>query len=143
IVRCEQYFGALDSAADLIAVANITGHLESLQEHWKEALAAGRRGVQLAWDRHAHLPLAVALGNLPEPLVMAGDYLVATRLMAFAAQLWERSIGQLSADDQSTIKEVRKRVTKELGVARTAALWKEGEEFSLAQAVHLALHGGD
>jgi tetratricopeptide (TPR) repeat protein len=52
LARCERYFTGLDSAADLIAVANIAGYLESLQERWPEAVAAARRGVELAWERH-------------------------------------------------------------------------------------------
>jgi len=139
LMRCEQYFTDLDSAADLIAVANIAGYLESLQEHWPEALAAGRRGVELAWERHAHLSLAVALGNLPQALAMLGQDEDAARLMAFAARFWERSIGPPSADDAASAKDVRKRVDKALGTARAAALWAQGESLTLAQAVALAL----
>jgi predicted ATPase len=141
LARCEEYFARLNSVADLIAVANMTGYLESGQEHWQEAVAAGRRCVQLAWDRHAHLPLAVALGNLPHPLVMLGDPGVAARLMSFAASFWEKSIGPLSADDVTAMKDVRKQAAKRLGVARTATLWAQGAELSLAEAVHLALTG--
>ena len=142
LARCEQYFTGLNSVADLMAVANMTGYLESGQEHWQEAVAAGRRCVQLAWDRHAHLLLAVALLNLPDPLVMVGDVDVAARLMPFAAQFWEGSIGPLSASDVSTIEDVRKGAVKRLGVQRTKALWAEGAKLSLAEAVHLALTGG-
>ena len=84
LAQGEQYFAGLNSVADLIAVANMTGYLESGQEHWQEAVAAGRRCVQLAWDRHAHLSLATALWNLPHPLVMVGEVAVAARLMPFA-----------------------------------------------------------
>ena len=142
LARCEQYFAGLNSVADLMAVANMTGYLESGQEHWQEAVAAGRRCVQLAWDRHAHLWLAVALLNLPDPLVMLGDVDVAARLMPFAAQFWEGSIGPLSASDVSTIEDVRKRAVKRLGAQRAKVLWAEGTELSLAEAVHLALTGG-
>ena len=119
----------------------MTGYLESGQEHWQEAVAAGRRCVQLAWDRNAHLQLAVALGNLPHALVMLGEPDVAARLMSFAAQFWESSIGPPSADDVATTKDIRKWVAKRLGVARTAALWAQGAQLSLAEAVHLALTG--
>jgi predicted ATPase len=141
LATCEQYFARLNSVADLIAVANMTGYLESGQEHWQEAVAAGRRCVQLAWDRHAHLPLAMALWNLPQPLVMLGEIAVAARLMAFAAHFWERGIGPLSASDATTVEHVRKHAAKRLGVQRTATLWAQGAELSLADAVHLALTG--
>jgi predicted ATPase len=141
LARCEEYFAKLNSVADLIAVANMTGYLESAQEHWREAVAAGRRCVQLAWDRHAHLPLAMALWNLPSPLAMLGEFAVAARLMAFAAHFWERGIGPLSASDAATVEQVRKHAAKRLGVARTATLWAQGAELSLAEAVHLALTG--
>ena len=119
----------------------MTGYLESGQERWQEAVAAGRRCVQLAWDRHAHLPLAVALGNLPHALVMLGEVDVAARLMAFAARFWERGIGPLSASDATTIEQVRKRAAKRLGARRAATLWAQGAELSLAEAVDLALTG--
>ena len=141
LARCEQYFARLKSVADLIAVANMTGYLESGQEHWQEAVAAGRRCVQLAWDRHAHLPLALALWNLPQPLVMLGEVAVAARLMSFAAHFWERSIGTLTASDVGTVEDVRKRAAKHLGAKRTAALWAQAPELSLAEAVQLALTG--
>ena len=141
LARCEQYFAGLNSVADLIAVANMTGYLESGQEHWQEAVAAGRRCVQLAWDRHAHLSLAMALWNLPHPLVMLGEVAVAARLMPFAARFWERGIGPLSSSDRITVEQVRKSAAKRLGVRRTAALWAQGGELSLAEAVDLALTG--
>jgi tetratricopeptide (TPR) repeat protein len=141
LAKCEQYFARLNSVADLIAVANMTGYLESGQERWQEAVAAGRRSVQLAWDRHAHLPLALALWNLPQPLVMLGEVAVAARLMAFAAHFWERGIGPLTASDVGTVEDVRKRVAKRLGVKRTGTLWAQGTELSLAEAIDLALTG--
>jgi hypothetical protein len=119
----------------------MTGYLESGQERWQEAVAAGRRSVQLAWDRHAHLPLALALWNLPQPLVMLGEVAVAARLMAFAAHFWERGIGPLTASDVGTVEDVRKRVAKRLGVKRTGMLWAQGTELSLAEAIDLALTG--
>jgi tetratricopeptide (TPR) repeat protein len=139
LAQCEEYFAKLNSVADLIAVANMTGYLESGQEHWQEAVAAGRHCVQLAWDRHAHLPLAMALWNLPATLVMLGDVAVAARLMSFAAHFWERSIGTLTASDVGTVEDVRKRAAKRLGAKRTATLWAQGPELSLAEAVQVAL----
>ena len=141
--QCEQYFAGIDSVADLIAVANMTGFLESAQERWQEAVAAGRHCVQLAWDRHAHLYLATALWNLPHPLVMLGEAGVAARLMAFAARFWEGGIGPLSASDRATVEQERKRTAKRLGSQRADALWAEGAALSLAQAVELALTGRD
>ena len=122
-----------------MAVANIAGYIASLQERWNEAVDAGRRGVQLAWNCHAHHSLALALCNLPDPLVRIGDVDAAARLMAFAASFWERSIGPLSCDDVATVKNLRKRVVNHVGAARATALWAQGEALSLAQAVHLAL----
>lgn len=141
LAQCEQYFAGLDSVADLIAVANMTGFLESGQEHWQEAVTAGRRCVQLAWDRHAHLWLATALWNLPSPLVMLGEVVVAARLMPFAARFWERGIGPLSASDAATLDQVRKGAAKRLGARRVETLWAEGVALSLAEAVQLALTG--
>jgi len=141
LAQCERYFAELNSVADLITVANMTGYIESAQEQWPEAVAAGRRCVRLAWDRHAHLSLAMALMNLADPLLLLGETEVAALLVPFAAQFWERGIGPLSASDLATVELVRKRAAKRLGSQRTAALWAEGAKLSLAQAVDLALTG--
>jgi tetratricopeptide (TPR) repeat protein len=143
LAECETYFGELDSVADLIAVANMTGFLESAQEHWKEALAAGRRVVDLAWERHAHLWLAMALWNLPQPLLALGEVEAAERLTSFAAGFWERSIGPLSPHDVGVVEEQRKSTAKKLGAQRAKTLWAEGAALSLAEAVQLALTGRD
>jgi predicted ATPase len=141
LAQCERYFARLNSVADLITAANMTGYLESAQEHWKEAVAAGRRCVRLAWERHAHLTLALALINLPDALLLLGEAETAARLLPFAAQFWERGIGPLSKADLATVEMVRKRASKRLGAQRAAALWAEGANLSLAEAVHLALTG--
>lgn len=141
LTQCEQYFAGLDSVADLIAVANMTGFLESGQERWQEAVAAGRRCVQLAWDRHSHLSLAMALWNLPHPLVMLGEVAVAARLMSFASGFWERGIGPLSPSDVATADQVKKSATKRLGGKPAATLWAQGARLSLAEAIDLALTG--
>jgi predicted ATPase len=136
---CEQYFAAHASTADLIAAANMTGYLESGQEHWREAVAAGTRCIQLAWDRHARLSLITALWNLPHPLAMLGDATVAATLMAFSARFWERNIGPLSPSDVSTVEDLRRMLTEALGAERVATVWAAGAELSLPEAVRLAL----
>jgi predicted ATPase len=143
LAECERYFSTLDSAADLIAVANMTGYLESAQENWKEALAAGRRVVQLAWERHAHLWLATALWNLPHPLLVLGEVEAAERLTSFAVGFWERGIGPLSAYDAGVVDQQRKSTAKKLGARRAKTLWAEGAALSLPEAVQLALTGRD
>jgi tetratricopeptide (TPR) repeat protein len=141
LAQCEQYFAGLDSVADLIAVANMTGFLESGQERWQEALAAGRRCVQLAWERHAHLWLATALWNLPHPLIMLGELATAERLTSFAVRFWEQGIGPLSAHDVGVVEQQRKRTAKQIGAERAKTLWAEGAALSVAEAVNLALTG--
>jgi len=61
--------------------------------------------------------------------------------MSFAAHFWERSIGTLTASDVGTVEDLRERATKRLGAKPAAALWAEGPELSLAEAVQLALTG--
>jgi len=139
LATCEQFFTARASTADLIAVANLTGFLESAQAHWHAATVAAQRGVQLAWDRHAHLALGGALWNLPLPLAMVGDFARAARLMAFSAGFWERNIGPLSANDVSTIDEVRALVVERIGADLATKEWTAGADLSLSEAVRLAL----
>ena len=143
LAECERYFAGLDSVADLINLANMTGFIESAQKHWTEALAAGRRCVQLAWERHAHLHLAAALWNLPQPLMMLGELATAERLTSFAVRFWEQSIGPLSAHDVRVIEEQRKATARKLGAQPAKMLWAEGAALSLAEAVELALSGRD
>jgi tetratricopeptide (TPR) repeat protein len=139
LAQCEQFFADRGSTADLIAVANLTGYLESGRAHWQAATAAGQRGVQLAWDRHAHLALAAALWNLPQPLAMVGDFARAARLMSFSKIFWERIVGPLSANDASTVDEVRALVTERIGAEQAAKEWSAGADLSLSEAVRLAL----
>jgi predicted ATPase len=143
LAECEQYFAGLDAVADLINLANMTGFIESAQKHWTDALAAGRRCVQLAWERHAHLHLALALWNLPHPLMMLGEVATAERLTSFAVRFWEQSIGPLSAHDVRVVEEQRKATARKLGAQPAKMLWAEGAALSLAEAVELALGGRD
>jgi predicted ATPase len=139
LVICEGFFAARASVADLIAVSNLTGFLESAQERWREAVAAGQRGVQLAWDRHARLALVTALWNLPHPLAMLGELAAAARLISFSARFWELNIGPLPPNDVSTLADFRALVAERLGAEQAATLAAEGEGLSLSEAVRLAL----
>ncbi|HTT12473.1 MAG TPA: NB-ARC domain-containing protein [Burkholderiaceae bacterium] len=136
---CEQFFAVRASSADSIRVANMAGYLESVQERWREAAVAGRRGVQLAWERHARLPLVTALWNLPHPLAMLGEVAAAARLMSFSARFWETNVGPLSASDASTIDDVRALVAARVGAEQAATLWAAGADLSLSEAVRVAL----
>jgi predicted ATPase len=143
LAQCESYFAGIDSTADLIAVANMTGFLETQQEHWKEALAQGRRVVQLAWERNAHLWLAIALWNLPQPLLALGEVETAERLTSFAVHFWQSGMGPISPHDAAIVEQQRKNTAKQLGAAQAKKLWAEGAALSLAEAVELALTGRD
>jgi predicted ATPase len=136
---CERYFVARGSTADLIAVSNLTGYLESGQQHWREAVFAGQRCVQLAWQCQARRALIGALWNLPHPLAMLGEVATAARLMAFGARLWEQTIGPLSPNDVATVDGLRAIAQETLGAGETATLWLAGSELSLPEAVRLAL----
>lgn len=137
--RCEQHFAAVRSSTDLMALANMIGYLESGRGRWPEALTVGRRCIRLAWDCHARLWLATAMWNLPQPLTALGQLDVAARLKAFAARLWVRHIGPLSADDIDSLETVRRRAIERLGAEWTGTLWAAGAEMSLRDAVRLAL----
>ena len=136
---CERHFTASRSWADLIVLANMRGYLESGQLHWPEALAAGRRCVQLAWERHARLWLVTALWNLPQPLARLGEVATAAMLKSFSAHFWERHIGVLSADDIDSVQSLRRHAVEALGSEQTAGLWDAGARLSLQEAVRLAL----
>jgi predicted ATPase len=142
LAQCERYFERIGSATDRIAAANMTAYLESAQQHWRQAVEAGRRCVRLAWERHAHMLLAAALWSLPPySLIQLGEIELAARLMPFAARFWERSVGPIAADDAEAVEQVRRAAIERLGAARAEALWAQGEALTLAEAVRLALHG--
>ncbi|MGE5117918.1 MAG: ATP-binding protein [Betaproteobacteria bacterium] len=136
---CEAHFGAAGATVDLMVLANMRGFLESGRAQWGAALAAGRRCLGLAWQGHAHLWLAMALWNLPQPLAALGAIEPALRLKAFAARFWVRHIGVLSTDDLASCDSVRASGEQRLGAARCAVLWDAGEQMALADAVALAL----
>jgi hypothetical protein len=80
-----------------------------------------------------------ALWNLPQPLALLGHAARAARLMSFSARFWERNIGPLSANDASTLDEVRALVIERIGSDLAASEWAAGADLSLSEAVRLAL----
>jgi predicted ATPase len=139
IEECEAYFRALDSTADLMCVANLSGILAAEQERWPDAAAAYRQCLRLAWVEHSRYWLGMAFWNLPRSLGRAGHLAVAARLMSFGARFWARNFGALDATDVAFVAEVRRRIAERLGAATTDALWSAGEALSLPDAVELAL----
>jgi hypothetical protein len=83
--------------------------------------------------------LAYGLWNMPRALAHQRQPEAAIRLAAFAAAFWRTRFGELSAADERDLLRVRRLVARTLSPARIAALWLEGEQWSLAQAVALAL----
>jgi predicted ATPase len=139
IEDCEAYFRALDSTADLMCVANLSGILAAEQERWPDAAAAYRQCLRLAWVEHSRYWLGMAFWNLPRSLGRIGHVTVAARLMSFGARFWARNFGALDPNDVAFVAEVHRRIAERLGVATTDALWSAGEALSLPDAVELAL----
>ncbi len=124
------WVGQIDSLLSLTA-------LLAERRCWAEALAANRRCVALCWQRWHRHGLGYALWNPPRILARLRRPEAAMRLMAFAAQFWERSFGPLGRADRLYVRRVRALVAAQLGSARAELLWQEGQGLDIAQAVAL------
>lgn len=130
------WVGVMDSLLSL-AVAY------AQQRQWRASLIEGQRCVQVCWQRWHKHGLAYALWNLPRPLARLRRPEPAMRLMGFAVSFWAQRVAPLSAADQAYVRRVRGLVCKQLGAARTEALWLDGAGLDLAAAVALALRDVD
>ncbi len=118
---------------------NVQGNALMAQRRWREAAQVLRECVQQSWRAMAAHDLAYGLWNLPRPLLHLRHSEPALRLMAFAGVYWCGHFGALSADDRHDQRLIRRMARLSLSPARCEALWHEGEQMSLAQAVALAL----
>ena len=118
---------------------NVRGNAHSGLREWSLAVADYQECINTAWKSMASFDLAHGLWNLPRALAHLRRPDAAVRLAGFAAWLWRTRFGELTADDQSYLRRVRRLAERQTGAARVEALWREGEQLSLSQAVVLGL----
>jgi predicted ATPase len=122
--------GCIDS---LLSLSTLHAH----QRRWAQALAADRECVALCW-RHWHRHgLAYALWNPARALAHLRQPEAALRLMAFAARFWQTGFGPLTRADRRTVRTVQALVRRQIGAARAAQCWAEGEAMAVDRAVAL------
>ena len=63
----------------------------------------------------------------------------AAQLMGFAEAFYAQRCGQLGAEDLPEARRSRRLVAVQLGSERTDALWRQGADMSMADAMRLAL----
>ena len=118
---------------------NVKGLAHAELRDWSQAVADYRECIRVAWASMASFDLAHGLWNLPRALAHLHQPELAARLAAFAAAFWCSRFGELTAPDQHDLRRVRRLVACQIGSARVEALWQEGGQLSLSQAVALSL----
>ena len=118
---------------------NVRGNALAALRRWPEAVAAYRDSVRTSWGTAEVHALAYGLWNIPRSLAHVARPEPAARVMGFAAHFWLSHFGTLADSDLADLKRVQRLVAVQVGPARRAALWAEGERLSLAEAVGLAL----
>jgi tetratricopeptide (TPR) repeat protein len=118
---------------------NVRGNAFSGLRDWPRALADYQACIRTAWGSMASYDLAFGLWNLPRALAHLRQPEPAIQLAAFAAAFWRGRFGPLQTADERYLLRIRRLAGRQIATARIDALWRDGEHFSLAQAVALAL----
>jgi predicted ATPase len=104
-----------------------------------DAVAAFRRSITVAWQRHSAPGLARALVHLPEALAMGTEVETAARLCGFAVPHWWHLFKEINRIEARELRRTRLLLHLRLGAARSETLRIEGSGLSIASAVALAL----
>ncbi len=119
---------------------NVRGNAYSELGEWTEAAACFRESLRLTWNHLVLYELAFCLWNLPRALAHLHQPEAALRLAAFAAEFWQRRFGRLDRKDEHDLRRVRRLAAVQgIATSRREALWQQGAEMTLADAVALAL----
>ena len=139
LAECERAVLADHDWSGAMHASRQLGRVYVRTRRWHDALAAYRRSVRLAWQRHALQGLAHALLHVPEALVMLGQAEAAARLNGFAVAHWQRLYNGINRIEARELRRTRLLLHLHLGAALGEALRMEGSTLSIAQAVALAL----
>ncbi len=118
---------------------NVRGNAHCGLRQWQPAMAAYQECIRCAWDNMASFDLVFGLWNLPRALAHLGQAERAVRLMACAAAFWQARFGLMTGEDERDLVRIRRLARHQLTMERIAAVWTEGEQLALPQAVALAL----
>ena len=123
----------------LSQMLNVRGNALSELRRWSAAVASFREGARLAWECLALHELGYVLWNMPRALAHVREPERALLLAAFAAVFWQTRFGRLSDADRHDMRRVRRLAACQLDARRIEALWSQGAQLSLAEAMVLAL----
>lgn len=137
--ECELAAIAASDWVSLMTVTRQTGRVYIRMRRWDEAVAAFRRSVRVAWQRHSTQGLAHGLLHLPEALVMRGEAEVAARLYGFAVANWSRHYHAINRIEARELRRTRLLLRLALGAACAEALRAEGTSLGVVEAFRLAL----
>jgi tetratricopeptide (TPR) repeat protein len=118
---------------------NVRGNAYSGLRAWSQAVDDYQECIRTAWHHFASYDLAYGFWNLPRALAHLRQPERAIRMAAYAAHFWRSRFGELTAADERYLLRVRRLAARQIDQAQIAALWREGEQMSLPQALALAL----
>ena len=123
----------------LAFTTSITGYALADLRRFAESAASYRHCLQMSWDSASWREWFYALWNLPRTLAHLRRPEPAALLMGFAETFYAQRFGQLGVEDLPEARRTRRLVAVQLGSYRTDALWREGAEMGMADAMRLAL----
>ena len=118
---------------------NVQGNAHAGMRQWHLAVLAYQECIRAGWRSMAPYDLAFGFWNLPRAWAHARAPEPAVRLMAYAVVFWQARFGVVTRDDQRDVRRVRRLAACQLAAAQIDALWREGEQLTLEQAIALAL----
>lgn len=121
---------------------NVRGNACTGLRDWAQAVRDYQECVRVAWDSMNAYDLSIGLWNLPHALLRRRQVDAAVRLQAFATAFWRTGFGELSDSDRRTLARFERLACRLLPRPDMLALWRDGEQMQLAQAVNLALNAG-
>ena len=123
----------------LAFTTSITGYALADLRRFAESAASYRHCLQMSWDSSSWREWFYALWNLPRTLAHLRRPEPAALLMGFAEAFYARRFGELGVEDLPEARRTRRLVAVQLGSDRMEALWRQGAELGMADAMRLAL----
>ncbi len=117
---------------------SVQGYVLADLARWDASARAYLGCLRTAWDVAAWREWFYALWNLPRTLAHGRRPEQAALLMGFAEAFYAQRFGTLGWEDARERRRTRRLVGVQLGAARAQALWQDGAELSMGQAMELA-----
>lgn len=106
---------------------------------WRDAAAAFRESLSIAWDDGQVLSAVMSLWNTAPVLAHLRHAELAARTMGAAQTLWVMRFGTADDHDRRDLRRVRRLVRAQLGATATERAWQAGAALGIADAVRAVL----